>query len=337
MRYLTLMLMAALMTGCSTVDEPSRERDNDWQSIYAQANYATHLVVDWEYEETVYDPNGKLAPHEEKRQTQGVLSGIVFEYENQPYMLTAGHLMSEGHQVVKVTAYFKDGSDPKEVEIVGYHMGVDIALLKFKDRGLNFAGSYAKFGDSDLLRPLDQVMAIGSQMGIVWHAPTVGMVMQTLGESPYYKQTSIIAHMAPINPGNSGGPLINGRGEVVGVNVMAFRGFNAISLAVPINEVKKILPFLKDGGKVNAPSVPGLTLTDDWVTRKVVVAEVTDDSLAAQAGFKKDDIILGCDGRKPLSCVDIYEYLSQEKKPGQKVYFLVQRSDDVVLLELILQ
>ena len=163
----------------------------------------------------------------------------------------------------------------------------------------------APLGNSDELRVGEWVCAIGNPLGYV-HSVTVGVV-SFVGRKLFdaslddYIQTD-----AAINFGNSGGPLINARGEVIGINSAISSRASNIGFAVPINQAVAIIPQLKARGRVSRGFV-GLVLTDITpdlqrslnlsVSRGALVQDVSGDSPAERAGLKPYDIILGVDGR----------------------------------------
>ena len=163
----------------------------------------------------------------------------------------------------------------------------------------------ATLGNSDELRVGEWVCAIGNPLGYV-HSVTVGVV-SFIGRKLFdaslddYIQTD-----AAINFGNSGGPLINARGEVIGINSAVSSRASSIGFAVPINQAVAILPQLKARGSVSRGFI-GVVLTDVTpdlqrslklpVTRGALVQDVSDDSPAERAGIRPYDIIL--DGRRP--------------------------------------
>jgi len=193
-----------------------------------------------------------------------------------------------------------DGSE-EEAQIVGQDPKTDLALIRVppSDR-LN----PLPLGDSDAILPGDWVVAIGNPFGLD-HTVTVGVVSakgRDIGHGPYddYIQTD-----APMNPGNSGGPLLNLRGEVVGINSAITPDANAIGFAVPINLAKEILPQLREKGRVprgwlgvgvqplTAEIAKKLDLPD---THGALVSQVKPGSPAADAGIERGDVLVGLRG-----------------------------------------
>ncbi|HBA40920.1 MAG TPA: peptidase, partial [Deltaproteobacteria bacterium] len=182
----------------------------------------------------------------------------------------------------------------------------DIAVIKINAKG-NFA--LPSLGDSDQLEVGEWVMAIGNPFGLD-STVTAGIVSakgRHIGAGPY---DNFIQTDASINPGNSGGPLINLRGEVVGINTAIFSrtgGNIGIGFAIPINLVKELLPQLKGKGKVTrgylgvliqkiTPEIAeSLGLEKAW---GALVANVSKDGPADHAGVKVGDVIIEFDGKE---------------------------------------
>lgn len=209
--------------------------------IYAQAEYLVDLYV-VETKTNPLDPKMNI-------ENRAVLSGAVIHYEGGTYILTAGHIKSEGLETKSIIGKFNFGAETQEMELVGYNRKHDIALLKFKDPAYVYKLRPAKLGDSDEVAIGEEVFALGSPLTIPY-CFTSGIISQKVDLGDDREQ---LIHTATLNPGNSGGPLINANGEVVGVNIhlkILPRGtFIPIPTATSINKVKEILPQLVKGEK----------------------------------------------------------------------------------------
>ncbi len=216
------------------------------------------------------------------------------------FIVTNDHVVEDEDEL---TVKLSDGSEHR-ARVAGRDPKTDIALIKIDvERKL----PVVRLGDSAALEVGEWVLAIGNPFGLE-HTVTSGIVSakgRRIGAGPY---DNFIQTDASINPGNSGGPLINLRGEVVGVNTAIFSrggGNIGIGFAIPINLVKGLLPQLKDKGKVtrgwlgvviedvNAETAAALGMNE---AQGALVANVTQGSPAAAAGCRVGDVIVRFDG-----------------------------------------
>jgi serine protease Do len=234
----------------------------------------------------------------EREMRRGVGSGFVIDPDG--YVVTNHHVV-DGTKGVEVT--LSDGrSFPARV--VGSDPETDLALLKIDAAGL----PTVPLGTSAGLKVAEPVMAIGNPFGLD-HTVTVGIVSATgryIGQGRF---DDFIQTDAAINPGNSGGPLINTRGEAVGINsaiVSRGGGFQGIGFAIPVDLAKPILAQLRATGKVTRGwlGVSIQPLTQELAksfgitgTQGALIASVSEDSPAARAGLKEGDVIVTYDGK----------------------------------------
>jgi len=235
---------------------------------------------------------GRMPRGGSQRQT-GLGSGFLIDRNGT--ILTNYHVV-DGAQKISVT--LSDGKT-YDAKVIGKDQKTDIAVVKI-DAGQDLPA--VTLGDSDRLEVGEWVMAIGNPFGLD-HTVTSGIVSakgRQIGQGPY---DNFIQTDASINPGNSGGPLINLRGEVVGITTAIYSqsgGNIGIGFAIPTNSVKELLPQLKDKGRV----VRGyLGTTVQKITPEIadslglkqqhgaLVADVMRGSPAERAGIKTGDII----------------------------------------------
>jgi serine protease Do len=214
-------------------------------------------------------------------------------------------------------------------ERIGSDPDTDIALIKVESpRPLAFAA----LGNSDSLRVGEWVLAIGNPLAYE-HTVTVGVVSfigRKLFDSSLdrYIQTD-----AAINFGNSGGPLINGRGEVIGINAAISSRASNIGFAVPINQAIAILPQLRESGRVSRGYI-GVMLRDVDAdlqralklssSEGALVQDVTAGSPGARAGIRTYDVIVSVDG-KPIKSNDALIQLIAARQPGSSAALQVLR------------
>jgi serine protease Do len=239
-------------------------------------------------------PNMPRNPHMPR--VQGAGSGVIISKDG--YVLTNNHVI-DGAKEVTVT--LADHQEYK-ARIVGRDPKTDLAVLKIEGKGTFPA---ATLGDSDNLKVGDWVIAIGNPFGLN-NTVTSGIVSakgRVIGAGPY---DNFIQTDASINPGNSGGPLFNMNGEVVGINTAIISQGQGIGFAIPVNTVKPLVPQLETKGEVTrgylgvtiqtiTPALEkALKLQDQ---KGALVADVTKDSPAAQAGIQRGDVIVAFNGK----------------------------------------
>ena len=234
-----------------------------------------------------------------RRHARAMGSGFVINQNG--YIVTNNHVV-EGATQVQVKL-----SDGRELpaKVVGRDAKTDIALLKIEASGL----SVIPLGDSSASQVGEPVMAIGNPFGLE-QTVTTGIVSATgraIGAGPY---DDFIQTDASINPGNSGGPLINARGQAIGINTAIFSqsgGSVGIGFAIPMTLAKSVVTQLADSGKVTRGwlGVGIQPVTADLAksfgraeTTGVLVSSVSEGSPAERAGLKSGDIITEYDGRK---------------------------------------
>jgi serine protease Do len=223
-------------------------------------------------------------------------SGFIIDRDG--YIVTNNHVVDGADTI---TVVLKDETE-YPAKVIGRDPVTDIALIKIEAKG-NLAT--APLGSSDDLKVGEWVTAIGSPFGLQYTV-TAGIVSakgRAIGSGPY---DDFIQTDASINPGNSGGPLINMKGEVVGINTMIIAGGQGIGFAIPIDLAKGIITQLKTSGEVTRGWL-GVTIQDlkgdlaEYYGLKgktgVLVASVVPGDPADQAGIKAKDVIIDVNGQ----------------------------------------
>lgn len=339
-KMISLALLLAIFTSCGTLNGNSEIR---FKEIYKKANYSIHFELLTEYKKQILIiQNGALVVEEETVIGYSRLSGFVIKLDNNFYVLSAGHIQNEKTKILGITAYFNVPIEPQTMEILGYDPLLDASLLKFTNPNFKFTGQTAELGDSQKLEALDPVLAIGSQYGTYAHAPTIGHIIKIEGASADYSQPEMIFHNAVINPGNSGGPLLNDEGKVIGINLMILteysNQFTPLYVAVPINYVKAVLPQLQKGGQVEHAYLPGIYFSNQKGQVMVSERKTNPNNLKINIfGLATDDIIVSYDGKTPKNNVEITEYIAFQKKPGEKIDFVIKRNGQKLNLSVYLQ
>jgi serine protease Do len=262
-------------------------------------------------------------PQPEEAQPRGVGSGFILTADG--YIMTNAHVVDGADEVV-VTL-----TDKREfkAKIVGADKRTDVAVVKINATGL----PAVKVGDVSRLRVGEWVMAIGSPFGLE-NTVTAGIVsakQRDTGDYLPFIQTDVA-----INPGNSGGPLINMRGEVVGINSQIYSrsgGFMGISFSIPMDEAIRVSDQLRATGRVSRGRI-GVQI--DQVTKEVaesiglgkpqgaLIRGVEEGSPAEKAGIEAGDIITKFDGKSIDKASDLPRLVGNTK-PGTRVGLTVFR------------
>lgn len=278
-----LLLVTALLPGCVTTGSGAERA-----VLRAKAKVAPALVH--------IRPVKEVYARGKREEVLTIGSGFIISSDG--YVVTNEHVAGDSTMVHCVLS---DKSET-EAKVVGVDPFTDVAVLKLEvDRSL----PYVVLGDSDTLESGQTVMALGSPHGLA-RSVSLGIVSVTdryLEErdediSPY---NNWIQTDAAINPGNSGGPLVNLRGEVVGVNARRLGGADNVGFAIPINTAREVIEGIIREGRVQR-SWLGLSFqemlarTDDPSQQGVVIADVDPLSPGYEAGFRPGDILLAVNG-----------------------------------------
>lgn len=265
---------------------------------------------------------------------QGVGSGMIINEEG--YILTNYHVV-EGAQQVKVVL-----SDGKEVnaKVVNYDANYDVAVIKIIDN--TQVPAVVELGDSDSLQVGEQVVAIGNPLGTDFFGSVTTGIVSALNRKIEgdTNNLSYIQTDTAINEGNSGGPLINSKGQIIGINTAKIKesGVEGLSFAIPINAVINKIPDL---------SKPILTVgiqgreVDSKLSQQynipvgVYVQDITEFSPAEKAGVKPGDVIIKFDGQKVATFNEINS-LKNKHKSGDEVSITVSRDGKEITLNLVL-
>lgn len=245
-------------------------------------------------------------PNEEAMVQNSLGSGVVVTSE--------GHIITNNHvvdQVDEIEVQLSDGRT-KKARLVGSDAVVDLAVLKVDDAGLK----PLKFGDSDAMQAGDFVVAIGNPFGFE-ETVTDGIISSKGRPNRVDGFGDYLQTNAAINPGNSGGPLVNLRGEIIGINTAIISrsgGSQGIGFAIPSNSVKVALESLLKNGRIirgylgiqARPATQGVAETDG-----VIVDDVIPNSPAAEAKLRRDDVIKKFNGHTVRNITELRSLVSQ--------------------------
>lgn len=257
-----------------------------------------------------------------QQETEGMGSGFIINTDG--YILTNYHVIN-GAKEVTVTL-----SDGQEVtaSVVNYDSDKDIAMIKLN--GNVEVPGVVELGNSDALQPGEEVVAIGNPLSKELSSTLTKGIVSALNRSVETQSgvnTNLIQTDAAINSGNSGGPLINTKGEVIGINTLkASNGAEGIGFAIPINDVKE---------KIDSLSKPILNLgvsirvIDEAMSKQLnmeeglYIVEVNEFSPAEKSGLRGGDLIVKVDGKRIKTFEELQEIKnSKEEGDSMNVEFI---------------
>ncbi len=298
--------------------------------------------------------------------------GSGFIYDTQGHIITNNHVVAGAD---KITVIFSDGTEA-EAAVAGTDPASDLAVIKVEGVDASLLRPVT-LGDSDNLRVGEIVATIGNPFGLDGSMSTgivagVGRHLPSGAAAPgggRFNIPDIIQTDSVINPGNSGGPLLNLKGEVIGVNTaIATNGFNfqpsfgGVGYVVPSNIVKEVVPELIENGKIAHAwlGIAGGTLLSAYAEamnlapdqRGVLVAEVLPDSPADKAGLVGSnqevtidgfpaqiggDVITQIDDQPILEFDDLLAYIVRQTKPGQTVTLTILRDGEQMQVDVTME
>jgi len=284
--------------------------------------------------------------------------GSGFVYDNLGHIITNAHVVDGAN---KATVTFLDGSQ-YDAEIIGTDKFTDIAVIKVSEKPRLLHP--LQIGDSSQLHVGEQVAAIGNPFGLSG-SMTSGIVSQMgrllPSQDSGFSIPDVIQTDAAINPGNSGGPLLNMKGQVVGINtaIQSISGGNTgIGFAVPSNTAIKIVPSLIEDGEYHHPwiGISGRDIDPDLAkvlelkdAKGFLIITVVDGSPADKAGLKgmtatqvidgkeypaDGDIIISVDDKEVRKISDILIHLQREKSVGDTMVLGVLRDGEFMHISL---
>jgi serine protease Do len=292
----------------------------------------------YEFFRRFFPPRSGPAPRgprggEGQQVPRGVGSGFIISGDG--FIMTNHHVVEGADEILVTLADKREFS----AKLIGSDRRTDVALVKIEASGL----AALKMGNPEKLRVGEWVLAIGSPFGLE-NTVTAGIVSakgRDTGDYLPFIQTDVA-----VNPGNSGGPLLNMRGEVIGINSQIYSrtgGFMGISFAIPIDEANRVAEQLRSQGRVTRGRI-GVGIGE--VTKEVadalglsrtggaLIRSVEADSPAAKAGIEPGDILMRFDGRSVDKASDLPRIVGNTK-PGSKVSVNVWRKGGTKDLSLV--
>lgn len=269
---------------------------------------------------------------------RGIGSGFIIDRSGE--ILTNAHVVDRAD---KVTVRLKDGRT-LEGQVQGVDEVTDLAVIKVNPAGINLP--VASLGDSGEVQVGDWAIAVGNPLGFD-STVTLGIVSTLKRSSAQVgipdKRLEFIQTDAAINPGNSGGPLLNDRGEVIGINTAIRADAMGIGFAIPINKAKDIKDRLMRGERISHPylGVQMGDLTPELARQNnsdpnspidvpevngVLVVRVVPNSPAAAAGLRRGDVIVQID-KQTVTTAEQLQSIVENSRVGQTLQVKVQRGN----------
>ena len=253
-------------------------------------------------------------------------SGSGFIVDKSGLIITNAHVVKD---IQKIQVQFVDEETLFPAKVLGYDTRSDIALLKVDAKKKL---TPIVLGDSSKLEVGEWVAAIGNPHGY-GHTMTKGIISAVKREIDELNLYPLLQTDASINPGNSGGPLVNLKGEVVGVNQAIARNASGISFAIPINNVKEVLEDLKKYGYVRKAFIGVNFLQNNLGLEGVIVGNVVVQSPAQRAGVRAGDRIVSFNGKKIKNYWDLPDAV-RKAKVGKKASMTVIRENKTLKLSI---
>ena len=326
-----------------TVEQTSSKNEVSLSDMVEQSTGAIVGIVNMK-------ETGNRFTSESQNVESGTGSGVVYKIDDHyAYIVTNNHVI-EGADKIEVS--FQDG-ETTSAKIVGQDALSDLAVLKIDAK---YAKTSLEFGDSDVLRAGDQVIAIGNPLGLEFSGTVTKGIVSAVDRSITAKTSAgewefnVIQTDAAINPGNSGGALLNTAGEVIGINSLkiSVQGVEGLGFAIPSNEVVPLLEEMTKHGQVERPyigismveleEVPEMYLQELPTSVKdgIMIATVDPESAAGQAGLQAEDVITAINGTAISSSTELRKFLYSELAIGDKVSFTVYRGSKQLTIEATL-
>ena len=291
-------------------------------------------------------------PCQKGTQRKEIGGGSGFIIAKDGLIVTNKHVVSD--VAASYTVLTNDGKK-YDAEILARHPSLDIAVLKIKP--LTDSLSVLILGDSGGIKLGQTAIAIGNALGEFRNTVSVGTIsglartVTAQGGDTVETIEGVIQTDAAINQGNSGGPLLNLKGEVIGINTAMVVGAQNIGFALPINHVKKAIESVKNTGRISVPylGVRYLKITPDLAQKEKLPVEngvlirgsedgpaITSDSPAKKAGLQAEDVITELNGEK-LNQDNSLAYLIQKYSIGDKVTLKILRNGQEMILRATLE
>lgn len=312
------------------------EKVQEDESISQMLGVATNSVVGI----SKLKNNGNIIFSNNGVSEMGIGSGVIVSEKG--YILTNEHVSGDKSSGCYVT--FGDGKSYNST-VVWSDSNLDLSIVKINMKCID----YAKLGNSDEIKVGQGVYAIGNPIGFEFQKTVTSGIISALNRTINFKEgneevymSNLIQTDATINPGNSGGPLINNKGEVIGINTVKITSAEGIGFAVPINVVKPIIQKLENDGKFEEANIgifaydknviPYLNSNINFDTG-IYVAQISMDSPAFRSGLQIGDVITKIDDTALEKMCDLRKYI-YGKNAGDMVNLSVLRNNKKMEIQI---
>lgn len=277
------------------------------------------------------------------RRSEGLGTGVIVDERG--YILTNSHVIGDG-RAEELVVILHDGSQ-QPAEVLWYEQSMDLAVIKVES---DVDLQPAELGDSDELEVGEIAVAIGNPLGLNFERTLTQGVISGLNRSIQLGQGVAIDNLiqtdASINPGNSGGPLLNSRGQVIGINTAKVQTGEGLGFAIPINTSKPIVDQFIERGEFsrvylgvrgyNVSDFEGATGMELSADHGVYIVEIVADSVAEQADLRAGDVIIGIGGEDVESMGDLIREL-YKYRPGDETTVDFIRNEREQSVDITLQ
>lgn len=274
-----------------------------------------------------------------QQEVDGVGSGVIIDSNG--YILTNSHVIGDG-KAKEIAVLFENG-DKKSGEVLWYEPSLDLAIIKVDGTNL----PKATLGNSDTLEIGEIAIAIGNPLGLEFQRTVTSGIISGLHRSIRVDESNTIEDLiqtdASINPGNSGGPLLNSKGEVIGINTAKIKTAEGLGFSIPINTVKPIIEQVIEKGtfKTVFMGIRGVEVElykrqlgiDLKADSGIIIVEVDENSPASKADLRNGDIIVKIDNKDIENMNQLKKSLYNYKK-GDKAKLAIIRNGKEEIVEI---
>jgi serine protease Do len=273
-------------------------------------------------------------------ESEGVGTGVIISRDG--IILTNHHVITDNPR--QITVQLKDGRELK-AEKLWSNANMDLGVIKIDANNLPIA----ELGDSDNIKVGQIAVAIGNPLGLRFERTVTSGIISALNRSIMISQNNIAEDLiqtdASINPGNSGGPLLNNKGEVIGINTYKIQTGEGLGFAIPINVARPIVNQIIEYGEFR-PSVLGIQgldremasyfSEDIKIEKGILIIEIDSKSSSYQAGLRNNDVITHIDGKEVNTMIQLRTALYNHL-PGDTVNITYNRANTQMEIEVVLQ